>query len=154
MKRKQYKIMGVILIFLSVFILSSCDKYKFESETMINPKFDFLDGSLAVQYQLGNLMVLDEWEDLNVAQILFLTNDDKKEVKLRVVAGDFGPSVKFYYTIGNIEVQTEPVKWKTIFRVVDSLPNVKWLVQDNKIIEHKELEKEKEKTKQGSSKKI
>lgn len=145
MKRKQYKIMGLILIFFSVFILTSCDQNSFELETTIIPEFTPYSGKVAVAYPLGDLLILDEWEDLNVAQELFLTQGKpKRKVYLKVVAADFGESVNFYYTIGNIEVTTQPIKWKTLFRNVDSIPGVIWKMRDGKTITQKEVKEEKE----------
>jgi len=136
------RIILLILFGLSVVILNGCDTNAFEVDTVVDVKFTAISGRLAVEYKLGDLLILDEWKDLNIAQILFLTKDGtSKSVHLHVVAGDFN-SRSFTYKIGNIEVVTDPVKWETLMRNVDSFPGVTWKIKDNKTVKVDEPETE------------
>ena len=96
MKRLAYFVLGILLSSLVV-ILVGCDTSALEIDTTVTPKFTSIAGTLAVEYQLGDLLILDEWSELNAAQMVFLaTGDDLKQVHLKVTAGDFnGASFKY-----------------------------------------------------------
>ncbi len=146
MKEKCYKLkakfcytLAVIFFILSLsLILVGCDTDSFELETKIDPETTIVSGIIAVEYKLGDLLILDEWEDLNVAETLYLTNKKKvKEIHLKVTAGSF-VGVVFNYTINaSITIQTNPVEWKVLHENVDSLPNVIWKTKDGKDIAEK-----------------
>ena len=150
-KAKCFYTLGTIVLILSLIpILVACDQNKFEFQTYIEPELTLVSGNIAVEYKLGDLLILDEWPSLNAGQAIFLLNKEKeKTFHLRVVAGDFA-GVKFYYSItGAIEVQTSPVDCKIMGRNVDSFPNVIWSVKDGKTIEKEEqkiVEKEGQKS--------
>ena len=139
-----YRIFVIIsLILISSFIIS-CNQNKFELETVIYPKIRLSSGDVTVEYKLGDLLILDVWDSLNAAQAIYLLDGEKKkEVHLKVIAGDFD-GAQFYYTVaGSIEVKTSPVKFKTMERNVNSFPNVVWLVKKGGTIPEKERTVEK-----------
>lgn len=133
------KIACIILLITVMFITIGCgcsENDRFKLETTITPKLTLLGDKIAVKYKLGDLLILDEWKNLNAAEMIFLTTDGEiPEVHLRL---DCGSSVwdydYFYYTIGNIDTKTSPVRWSTLYRNVDSFPNVMWISRsdDNK----------------------
>lgn len=142
LKAKFYYTLAITILILSLLLLLvGCDTDSFELETKIDPETTVVSDIIAVEYKLGDLLILDEWEDLNVAQTLFLTNKKKaKEVHLKVTAGSF-VGVVFDYTINNsISIQTNPVEWKVLHKNVDSLPNVIWKTKDGKDIVEKNLQ--------------
>ena len=147
-KRLTYVLLGFLLGATLVFLIG-CNQNKFEFQSYIKPELTLVSGNIAVEYKLGDLLILDEWPNLNAGQAIFLLNKEKeKTFHLRVVAGDFA-GVKFYYSItGAIEVQTSPVDFKIIARNIDSFPNVIWSEKDGKTIE-----KEEQKTVQKDDKK-
>jgi hypothetical protein len=66
------KFLLVPLIFLSLLVVS-CIEEKFEINTKIHPKIlGSSFGSVAIEYNLGKLLILDELKDLNMAQTLFI----------------------------------------------------------------------------------
>jgi len=143
-----------ILGVLGCLILFGCDRNAFEVDTVVEIKFTAVSGRLAVEYTLGDLLILDEWEDLNVAQMLFLIKEGStKSVHLHVIAGDFN-SMSFTYTIGNIEVVTDPVKWTMLMKNVDSFPGVTWKTKDGETIDTETPEKEGEKKVDINKKKL
>ncbi len=122
-------IMGGIFILFISFLVS--DPTRFELETTIRPTLTTVGNKMAVEYKLGDLLILDEWNELNAAQIIFLTKIAKKviveKVHLKIEAGASDNSDDgFHYRIGNIEIFTKPVSWKTLYNNVDSFPNVVW----------------------------
>ena len=116
-----------------------CDSNRVILETVIEPNITYHEGNIAVEYMLGDLLILDTWYNLNTAEELFLAdNNRKKTVKLRVKLGDFGFSEDgFFYSIGNISVKTSPVKWKVFKEYVHTMPNVVWEIKDGKYITDK-----------------
>ena len=141
--RMSYLFLGIVLGAILLFLLG-CDRDRFTLETEIKPKLTRIGENVAVQFQLGDLLILDEWEDLNSAQLLYVTNDKEKVVKLRLKYGDFSVSDDgFYYIIGSSEIFTQPVEWKTIARNVNSFPNVVWSIKDGKTISKKKQEEKK-----------
>ena len=132
------KIILILLIF-SMFVFMGCgcsEPNKFTLETTITPKLTLLGDKIAVKYKLGDLLILDEWRNLNAGEMLFLTTTEEiPPVYLRLKCSDsFWDSNYFYYTIGNISTQTTPVKWSILYRNIDSFPNVMWTSRkdDNK----------------------
>ncbi len=123
-------IIGMLLILFIVVLIS--DYTRFELETTINPTLTIVGSQVAVEYKLGNLLILDEWNSLNAAQIIFMTKIAKKIViekvhlKIKQGASDLSDD-GFYYRIGNIEIFTKPASWKTLYNNVDSFPNVVWI---------------------------
>lgn len=89
-------------------------------------------GTLAVEYKLGDLLILDEWEDLNMSKMLFIVNKDRvKDVKLRLEASDY-IKTQFYYTInGSIKTKSTPVEWSILSKYVDTFPNVVWKTKNS-----------------------
>lgn len=132
------KIVLILLIF-SVFVLMGCgcsEPNEFTLETTITPKLTLLGDKIAVKYKLGDLLILDEWKNLNAGEMLFLTTTKEiPEVHLRLDCSDSAFSINYFnYTIGNISIQTTPVKWSILYRNTDSFPNVMWTSRrdDNK----------------------
>jgi hypothetical protein len=122
-----------ILIFLSfiLFILIGCDENRFEVHTKVTPNLTIVDRGIAVEYKLGDILILDEWKKLNTAQIIFLTRGEPKTFDLLVECGDWDISENgFFYTFGNIEIKTKPVKFEILLKNVENLPNVIWKVRD------------------------
>ncbi len=130
-----------ILIFLifSVFVIIGCgcsESNEFILETTIAPQLTLLGDKIAVKSKLGDLLILDEWRNLNAGEMLFLTTTKElPPVHLRLRCSDsmFNRGY-FYYTIANISIRTTPVKWSILYRNVDSFPNVMWTSRgdDNK----------------------
>lgn len=142
---KKSLLIGVLIGCFMVFLLASCDSDRFTLETVIKPELTRIGTKIAVQFQLGDLLILDEWEDLNAAQIIYVTSNKDISVPLRIKFGNFSNnSDGFYYTIGNVEIFTSPVDWKILARNVDSFPNVVWSVKDGKTISEKEKSSEKD----------
>ena len=130
------KSISIFLIF-SVFVIMGCgEPNEFTLETTINPKLTLLGDKIAVKYTLGDLLILDEWRNLNAGQMLFLTTTKEiPPVHLRLQCSDsIFDNNYFYYTIGNIDTRTTPVKWSILYRNIDSFPNVMWTSRsdDNK----------------------
>ena len=144
-KTNWWYILGTIVLCLSIAnLLVGCDSNRFTLETQIKPELTRVGANIAVQFQLGDLLILDEWEDLNAAQIIYLVTGEDKVVNLRLQYGDFNLSSDgFYYIIGNTEIFTTPVEWETIARNIDSLPNVVWSIKDSKTISKKTKEEKK-----------
>jgi hypothetical protein len=120
------------LIFMLFVRLLLFDSTRFEVETTINPILTTVENKMAVEYKLGDLLILDEWNELNAGQMIFLTKIAKKisveKVYLTIKASSSDLSDDgFYYRIGNIEIFTKPVSWETLYNNVDSFPNVVWI---------------------------
>jgi len=132
------KIILTLLIF-SMFVLMGCgcsESNEFTLETIITPKLTLLGDKIAVKYKLGDLLILDEWTNLNAGEMIFLTTTKEippVHLRLECSDGSFSSSY-FYYTIGNINTYTTPVKWNILYRNVNSFPNVMWTSRsdDNK----------------------
>ena len=114
----------------------SCNE--FEMETTIHPKLTLIAGTVAVEYKLGDLLVLDEWEDLNMSQKIYIVNKDtEKDVKLRLRASDY-IKTQFHYTVnGSIKITTSPVEWDVLSKYIDTFPNVIWKTKDSVTISKK-----------------
>lgn len=143
-----------VLIFLAFFMLIfiSCESNRFEVRTTITPKVTMVGDRVAVEYKLGDLLILDEWKGLNISELLFLSKDEgTKKLNLKIIASDGIDGIYFYYSYGNIAVKTNPVNWSTLYRNADSFPGVKWLVLNDKTIAKgqtdKKVEVKKEKKK-------
>jgi len=121
-----------ILIFIVFILYLNFDPTRFDVETTINPTLTTVGNKIAVEYKLGDLLILDEWTELNAAQIIFMTKIAKKiivekvHLKIKASASDLNDD-GFYYRIGNIEIFTKPVSWETLYNNVDSFPNVVWI---------------------------
>ena len=154
-KKLTYILLGILLGGTLVFLMG-CSENEFELETIINPELTLVSGDIAVQFQLGDMIVLDEWTTLNSGQTVFLLSDkQKKQYHLKIKAADGLDGVMFYYTIsGGIEVKTNPVNYSIISKSVNSFPNVIWKEKDGKTIskkDQKSLEKDELKPTEGSS---
>ena len=148
-------IIGLLFIlFIRVLIF---DSTRFELETTINPTLTIVGSQVAVEYKLGDLLILDEWDSLNAAQIIFMTKIAKKiiveKVHLKIKASVYNPSDDgFYYRIGNIEIFTKPASWKTLYNNVDSFPNVVWISKpESDDLEKLDIKRE---SKKGNYKKL
>lgn len=119
----------LFFIIIAAIIITGCENNVIEIDTVIKPRMTMVEHLIAVEYKLGDLIVLDDWYGLNGAQELFLSENSKKlEAQLHVKVGDAGfSSDGFYYTIGNIEVKTDPVSWNTLMKYSDSIPDLKWI---------------------------
>ncbi len=131
MKRGSLKficfVLGFVMAFLIIMLLSGCTQSKTELETIIVPKITRSGiTTIAVEYMLGDLLVIDEWETgLNAGEILFLIDDSPKKITLRVIAEDwtFGSYATFYYTIGSIEIRTNPITFSTFIKYINTFPS-------------------------------
>ncbi len=139
---KSFNYLTIVLgiIFISTFLLVvSCDSNNFNLKTTIEPKLTKVSAhSIAVEYYLGDLLVLDEWKDLNAAQVLFLMDPTKKKT-VTLNFSQMGDSavgtVFFHYQIESIEISTEnPIPINIIFENVNSFPGVAWNIKDDKTI--------------------
>ena len=140
-KAKCFYTLGTIVLILSLtFMLVSCSQNDFELNTNINPELALVSGDIAVQFQLGDMTILDEWTNLNAGQTLFLLGEEKKkQYHLKIRATDGLDGVIFTYTItGGIEIKTNPVKFSILSKSVTSFPNVIWKVKDGKTISKKD----------------
>jgi hypothetical protein len=117
-----------------MFIFIGCESNGFIINTTINPKLTQVGDKMAVEYELGDLLILDEWSNLNAAELLFLKNNKAaKKINLKVKCSDsFAWTNYFYYTIGNIDIKTNPTTWNTLYRNVNSFPGVTWITRDDK----------------------
>jgi hypothetical protein len=128
-------IIGVLVGFFLIGTLCSCESNRFEVRTTITPKVTMIGDRIAVEYKLGDLLILDEWKGLNIAELLYLSNDKSiKNLNLIIIASDGIDGTYFYYTYGNISVKTDPINWSTLYRNADSFPGVKWLVLNDETI--------------------
>ena len=148
-----------LLIFMFIFI--GCTDNSFEVDTKVSPKVTVVGNLLAVQYDLGDLRVLDEWKDLNASEFLFLAKEDNiKEVNLKFYCDDSGVNTPYFnYTINHIEVRTNPIKTQVLFRYVNSFPDVRWIIKDEKKVssddsEEKKTESPPSKTKSNTKKSV
>lgn len=134
---------GLLLILFVgnfLFFMIGCTDNKFTIDTAIQPKIKQIKFTLAVEYYLGDLLILDEWDedDLNSGQIVFLTEkQDPIDVHLRIEGDDdnftcTGCKLYFIYTVANIEIRTRPIAWEPFISNIDSMPNVKWIKRDGK----------------------
>jgi hypothetical protein len=129
----------------TMFILMGCDENRFEIHTKVTPNLTIVDRGIAVEYQIGNILVLDEWKKLNTAQIIFLTRGEPKTFELTIESGDWSLNEDgFYYTFGNIEIKTDPIKFKVLLKHVDSLPDVIWKVRDGEEVKNKPISSKEE----------
>jgi len=144
MKKKSLMIIWFILII----ILIACSNNTFEINTTITPKLTDVGSRIAVEYMLGDLMILDEWKGLNAAEFLFLTQKDKPlDVKLNVAATDGGGccTVVFEYIIANIRVKTQPVSLDILLDNIESIENVRWEVKNGVTMTNKKEQTNKDK---------
>ena len=126
---------GIYLMKSAGLSIQFSDNKKVEINTIIDPEFTQIGNySVAVEYMLGDLLVLDGWYNLNSAQVLFLADKNKKkQIKLHVKMGDMGSSSNgFRYSIGNIEVKTDPISWELFEKHIDSMPDLVWVVNKEK----------------------
>ncbi len=136
------KFMFGFLIGFFLIGLCSCESNRFEVEATITPKFTMIGDRIAVEYKLGDLLILDEWKGLNIAELLFLSKDEGiKKLNLKIVASDGIDGVYFYYNYGNIKVKTNPVNWSTLYRNANSFSDVEWLVLNDNTIEKGKTDK-------------
>ena len=104
------KYLKYILILL-VFFICSCDNNAFIGTVKIDPKIKNVAGDITVTYKIGDLLILDTWDDccLETAEKLHLTNGEPEVFMVTVTAGDFN-GVSFNYVVdGTIEVKSKPV---------------------------------------------
>ena len=136
------KIFKIGILLLIALTLVGCDQNRFTYEIDIKPKLTKVGNKVAVQFELGDLLILDEWEELNTGQLLYIMDEStEKIIHLRIEFGDFSTSTDgFYYMIGANEVFTQPVDWKIISRHVVNWPNVVWSMKDGKTISSEEQE--------------
>ena len=145
MRKLSYILLGILLGGTLIFLMG-CDQNRFTAEMTIEPKLTQYSGKIAVQFTIGDLLILDEWDELNAGQLLWIMDEDiKKIVNLRIEFGDFSTTTDgFYYLIGQTEIFTTPVDWKIISKHVNSLDNVVWSMKDGKSIRADEEQPEKE----------
>ncbi len=144
MKEKTYLfrakccyILAIIVLIISLpSLFIGCDSDLFELETDIYPEIELVDtGSgktISVQYNLGDLLILDTWSNIDASKQLYLIQKRKVEepVHLKVVSGDW-KGTKFYYNIASISKKTEPAKHDLLMKHVESFPNVIWKYKGN-----------------------
>lgn len=132
-----------LLIFM--FLFMGCTDNSFQVDTKISPKVTVVGNLLAVQYDLGDLRVLDEWKDINASEFLFLAQEGNiKEINLKFYCDDSGVNTPYFnYTINHIEIRTNPVRTRILFRYVDSFPDVKWIIKDEKQVSSDDSEEKK-----------
>jgi len=137
--KKNSLIITCFILGVLMFIIGGCSIYnKVEIKTTITPKLTRAVDVIAVEYMLGDLLILDEWKNLNFAQIVFLTDRDKPlKVDLLIDASDFDRfSVKFYYTVANITIDTTPVKWDILSDYIETIQNVRWIKKEGRLMEN------------------
>jgi len=142
--RTDYKVFsfGFIMIFLILTFgfmsgMIACTQNGFEIKTTIEPKLNAgIKGRVAVEFKLGELLILDEWKNLNTAQVLFLTRKDNPlKVNLRIVGDDMAADkVVFIYTVANMKQKTAPIVWSLMMEHIDSISNVKWSIKEGKTL--------------------
>lgn len=126
----------LIFLILCMFIFIGCESNSFIINTTIYPKLTQIGNKIAVEYKLGDLLILDEWSDLNVAELLYLKNSKAaKKINLKSTCSDSSLWTNyFYYTIGNIKITTNPVNWNLLYKNVDSFPGITWKHRDDKTL--------------------
>jgi len=73
------------LIAISLLVVSGCTSNKFEISNMIHPTVLSVFGKeVAIEYKLGDILVLDELKDLNRAQALYISKN-KDNLKLQLI---------------------------------------------------------------------
>ena len=134
-----------VLLFAAFFIFISCADNSFQVDTKISPKVTIVGNLLAIQYDLGDLRVLDEWKDINASEFLFLAQEDNiKEINLKFYCDDSGVNTPYFnYTINHIEVRTNPIATRILFRYVNSFPDVRWIIKDEKEVSSDDSEEKK-----------
>jgi len=134
------KINGIIAIGFALFvfislILSGCDCNKYEINTTIKPKvLAKSTNNISIEYKLGPCLILDDLEDIKVAQKLYIDNNKEDlELDLYVLYADVNHRENsFYYSlVGNELTQTEPVDLEKLIKHSEEIPGFKWLIKDN-----------------------
>ena len=89
-----------------------------------------------MEYKLGNILVLDELNDLNVAQSMYIINNkDTLELQLIIKYEDSCPCfTEFEYYLGGnkIEVNKNVVEAKVLMENYHKISNFIWIVKDGK----------------------
>lgn len=130
------KIACVMILIMIMFTAIGCsctgDSNRFKIDTIINPKLTLMGSKMAVEYKLGDLLILDEWSGLNAGELLFLTERKDIVVRLKLTCGDsIFSSNYFHYNIGNITTNSTPVLKRIMFEYVNSFPGVTWILKDD-----------------------
>ena len=77
-----------IIIFIALGIMA-CTDQKFEAMNYIRPEILSLDedyNDVAIQYTIGNIMVLDELDSINEAQFAYISkHQDDVELGLKII---------------------------------------------------------------------
>jgi hypothetical protein len=128
----------MLIIAASLFVVSGCTENKFEISNKIHPTILDFGGNIAMEYKLGNILVLDELNDLNVAQTMyFVNNKDTIELQLIIKYEDSCPCfTEFEYYLGGnkIEVNRDVVEAKVLMENYDNISNFIWFIKDGKEI--------------------
>ncbi len=140
MKEKVYKLRAnccyilatIILIISFTTLLTACNSDEFKLTTNITPELEPYGDKIAVQFKLGDLLILDEWADFNAAEVVYLIKkrNKKEPITLKITAGDYD-GVYFYYSTGSLEITTKPVTWDILSKHIKSFPNVLWKYKGN-----------------------
>lgn len=77
------------IIILMAVGLMACTDNKFEAMNIIHPEIlstDRLDKDIAIQYTIGDIMVLDELDNLNQAEYSYIEkHQDDVEIGLKII---------------------------------------------------------------------
>lgn len=121
----------LFLLFILGLVICSCSVREFEIQQEIHPKITILNNDrVALEYMLGDLLVLDEFRRLNAGQIVYFSNHKDKEIDLTVFIIKVGgvPPV-FWYFLGE-NALTRSVNTVTTKILIDhskSIENFVWL---------------------------
>jgi len=126
----------MLIIAVSLLVISGCTENKFEISNKIHPIILDSGGNIAMEYKLGNILVLDELNDLNVAQSMYIINNkDTLELQLIIKYEDSCPCfTEFEYYLGGnkIEVNKNVVEAKVLMENYHKISNFIWIVKDGK----------------------
>lgn len=142
MRRKSNVILTigfVLAAFISCVLLTSCDCNKYEINTTIKPKvLAKSTNNLSIEYNLGPYLILDDLENIKIAQKLYIDNNKKDlELELKVLYADVNHNENgfYYYLAGNELAETHPVELENLMKYSDEIPGFTWLIKDNLIVE-------------------
>jgi len=126
----------MLITAVSLFVISGCTENKFEISNKIYPTVLDVGANIAIEYKLGDIIVLDELNDLNLAQSLYiLKNKDNLELQLIITyEDDCGCFTEFEYYLGGnkIEVNKDVVEAKILMANYHKISNFIWIVKDGR----------------------
>lgn len=130
----------VLMIVISLFIINGCSENKFTISNTIHPTIlNIFGADIAIEYTLGDILVLDELTALNRAQAMYISkHQDNIGLQLIIKSRDglFPLTVFKYYLEGGNELGTNNnvIEADIIIANSHNIDNFVWITKDGKDI--------------------